>query len=136
MTDLAPLSRTFSQLIPATAAGSDFEAVVCEAPFAGVLSAASYTPDSNMTGDNTETRTFSIINKAQDGNGTTSMASKAMVTGVDATDFNEVDMTLSGTAANLVVAEGDIIVFKSLHGGSTGLADPGGTVQLTLTRSA
>ena len=44
-------------------------------------------------------------------------------------------VTLSTTPANLVVAAGDVITVQSLHVGSTGLADPGGTVLIALSRS-
>jgi hypothetical protein len=135
MASKQPLTRTFEAVIPATAAGADFEIVICKAPFAGTLSAASYTPDTDITGANTDSRTIQVINKAADGNGTTVMASKAYTLGVNATDFNEETLTLSATAADLVVAAGDIIVGKSLHVGSTGLADPGGTFIIELTRS-
>src|SRR5688572_33488329 len=91
----APLVREFSQASEAVAANADASVVVCEAPFAAELSAASYTPEANMTGNNDESRAFSIVNKGADGNGTTVMATMDMATGVNATDFNEMALTLS-----------------------------------------
>jgi hypothetical protein len=101
---------------------------------AGIVTSVSYTPVSDVTGANTETRTISLINKGSDGNGTTSIASLALTSGVNMSDFDEKALTLSGTAANLVVAAGDILAFVSTHSGSTGLADPGGQCKVEIRR--
>lgn len=135
MSSKAPLVTTLEENAPAVAAGSDKDTVVGRAPFAGTITAVTYTPDAQLTGANTESRTLSVINKGADGNGTTSVATKAFTSGVNANDFDETALTLSGTAANLVVADGDILAFNSLHVGSTGLADPGGKVRITVSRS-
>jgi hypothetical protein len=119
----------------AVAAGSDADKVIGAAPFAGTVTAVTYTPNATLTGANTDSRTLSVINKGADGNGATSVASKAFVSGVNANDFDETVITLSGTPANLVVADGDILNFNSLHIGSTGLADPGGKVRVTISRT-
>lgn len=131
----APLHEHFEMLVPGTAAGADFEAVVVVAPFAGTVTAATYITDTAITGANTDSRTISFLNKGLAGAGTTSVASKAFVSGTDSVAFDETAITLSSTAADLVVAEGDVLVFKSLHVGSTGLADPGGTARLTIART-
>lgn len=130
MPDYSEFTKKKEFTIPATAASADFDQGSWEAPDAGKITAASYTPEANITGDNTESRTITLVNKGQDGNGTTVMATLAFTTGVNATDFNETAMTLHATAANLVFAAGDIIAAVSTHVGSTGLADPGGLVQI------
>ena len=79
--------------------------------------------------------TLTIVNKGQDGNGTTVIATRALTSGVNSTDYNEDTLTLSVTAADLVVADGDIIAFVSTHSGSTGLADPGGLAKVLIARS-
>ena len=135
MPDSAPLNRTLQTTIPATAAAADYDQSLGEAPFAGTVSAASYTPEANITGNTTETRTLTIVNKGADGNGTTVVATLAYTTGVNATDFNEQAFTLSAVEGATAAVEGDIIAVASTHGGSTGLADPGGLVQVELTRS-
>ncbi|HEX8781158.1 MAG TPA: hypothetical protein VF728_08345, partial [Nocardioides sp.] len=103
-------------------------------PFAGTVTGASFTPEANITGNTTETRTLTIVNKGADGDGTTVVATLAFTTGVNATDFNESAFTLSAVADATDVAAGDILAFASTHGGSTGLADPGGLVQVEITR--
>ena len=134
MTDRAPLVKDIEADTDAVGAAADGSVTIGRAPFAGTVSAVTYTPNAQLTGVNTESRTLSVINKGQDGNGTTSVASKAFVSGVNANDFDETTITLSGTPANLVVAEGDILAFVSTHVGTTGLADPGGHVKISISR--
>lgn len=135
MSGLAPNVATIVANAAAVTAAADLTTIVGEAPFAGTVTAITYAPNANLTGANTESRTLSVTNKGTDGNGTTSVASKAFTSGVNALDYDETAITLSGTAANLVVAEGDILAFVSTHVGSTGLADPGGRVAIEITRT-
>lgn len=135
MPDSAPLTRTLSTTLPATAAAADADQTLGEAPFAATVTAVSYTPEANITGNTTETRTLTVVNKGADGNGTTVVATLAYTTGVNATDFNEQAFTLSEVEGATTVAAGDILAAASTHGGSTGLADPGGLVQVTLSRA-
>lgn len=134
MADTAPLVKKLEVTASAVAAGSDADLTIGEAPFAGTVTSASYTPEANVTGDDTETRVLTIVNKGADGNGTTVVATLDFETGTNATDFNESAMTLSVVADATDVAAGDILAFVSTHGGSTGLADPGGKVQVEITR--
>lgn len=135
MSDSAPLVRKLQATIPATAAASDYDETVGEAPFAGTVTSVTYTPEANITGANTETRTLTLVNKAADGNGTTVVATLALTSGVSTTDFDEKALTLSVVAGATTVAEGDILAFVSTHSGSTGLADPGGLAQVEITRA-
>lgn len=135
MPDMAPLIQTMRATVPSVAAASDADQTVGEVPFAGTVTAVSYTPEANITGANTETRTYTLVNKGADGNGTTVVATRAMVSTVNATDFHEDALTLSVVALATTVAAGDILAFVSTHSGSTGLADPGGLVQVEITRS-
>jgi hypothetical protein len=135
MPDTAPLKKKFSQRVAGVAAGSDLESDVCVAPFAGVVSLVSYVADTALTGANTDSRTLSVKNKGQSGAGTTVIASKAFVSATNAAADDETAISLSSTAADLVVAAGDVLAFVSTHVGSTGLADPGGLVTIEITRS-
>lgn len=135
MADTAPLVKRLEVTAPAVAAASDGDLTLGEAPFAGTVTSASYTPEANITGNTTETRTLTIVNKGADGNGTTVVATLAYTTGVNATDFNEQAFTLSAVEGATTVADEDILAFVSTHGGSTGLADPGGLVAVEITRS-
>lgn len=135
MTDKAPLVETLEATVPAVGATADGDQSIGEAPFDGTVTGVSYTPEANITGANTETRTFTLVNKGSDGNGTTVVATLAMTNGVNATDFNESTMTLSVVADATDVSQGDILAFVSTHSGSSGLADPGGLVQVGISRS-
>ena len=131
-TGQAPLVQKLEAEIPAAAAAAD-TAQVIRAPFAGTVTSVTYAPVAAMTGAATNNRTISLINHAQDGTGSTSIASLNFASGVNAAAFDEKDITLSGTAANLVVAAGDILEAKSLHI-NTGIADPGGTLFVEISR--
>lgn len=129
---LHPRKERIFLVLAAVAAGSDASIPVAKAPFDGVVSAVSYTPSADITGANTNTRTLSVKNRAQNGNGTTVVASLALTSGVNASDFDEKAITLSGVADATDVAKDDILSFESIHAAS-GLADPGGLLMVEFT---
>lgn len=135
MSELSPLTKTFSAVIPATGATADFVVAICEAPFAGTVTAVKYVADTAITGANTDSRTGRLHNRGQAGAGTTVVASKAFTLAVDAAQYDATAITLSAVAGATTVAAGDVLTWESLHVGSSGLADPGGTVLVTITRS-
>jgi hypothetical protein len=105
------------------------------APFAGVVTKVSYTPTEAVTGKATNYRTISATNKGKAGAGTNIVASLALSAAERSlVALEENAITLSGEAAKLVVAEGDVITFGSVHTGE-GLADPGGLVAVTIART-
>lgn len=130
----APLSRDISVPVPNTAAGSTDSSTIGRAPFAGTVTGVSFVPDAAMTGNDTNYRTLTLVNKKQNGSGTTVVATLAFTNGVNGTAFDEKAFTLTGTAADLVVAEGDVLAYVSTHTAS-GIADPGGLVTVTIARS-
>lgn len=135
MSDMIPLVVELSSSTEAVAANADATVIIGRVGLAGVVTAVTYTPEANITGHGTESRTFSLINKGTDGNGTTVIATLAMLATVDGVDFDEKAITLSATAADLVVADGQILAWTSVHVGTTGLADPGGRVKVAISRS-
>lgn len=132
----SPLQRTEDSTIPASAATADYDQAVATAPFAGTVSAVTYTPEEGITGADTNTRTLALVNKGADGNGTTVVASLALAAGVSAADFDAKAITLSAVAHATEVAAGDVLAWTSTHAGASGLADPGGLVSVTFTRVA
>ena len=107
-----------------------------EAPFTGKVANVSYTPVAAVTGAaSPASRTLSVINHGQAGAGTTVVASLALVAGVNLVAFDEKALTLSATASDLQVVQGDILEFRSAAVGGTGLVDPGGTVEITFERN-
>lgn len=134
MPDTSPLIRKLSTTVPALAAGVAGDQTLGEAPFACTLTSASFTPEAAITGDNTNTRTFTIVNKGASGAGTTVMATLAFTTAVNGVAFDEKAFTLSVVANATTAADGDILAVVEAIAAS-GLANPGGLVQVELTRA-
>lgn len=131
----APLDRTIETTVPAAGAAVAQDQVIGEAPFAGEVSAVTFTPEANITGQATNYRTFRVVNRGADGNGTTVVASLAFDgAGVTASDYDERAITLSAVAGATDVAQGDILAWDEVVTG-TGLASPGGLVTVALSRS-
>lgn len=133
-TSLAPMTSEYRLRVPAVAAGSDADSAVIHAPFVGMVTSVTYTPDTALTGAATNFRTLRLRNKAQDGTGTTIMATQDFVSGVNIAAMDEGIIPLSGTPANLDVAVGDVLAWHSLHV-LTGIADPGGLLKVVLSRA-
>jgi len=130
----APLVRVIEQDVPAVStAGNSDDTVIGVAPFAGTVTEVKYIAEAAVTGAATNNRTVSLVNKGQAGAGTTTVASLTFASGTNAVANDDTTVTLSGTAANLVVAEGDTLQWRSVANG-TGLADPGGLIRITLSR--
>lgn len=101
---------------------------------AGTVSAVTYSTVTAITGANTNTRSVSLVNKGQAGAGSTVVATLQFNSGVNTTASDEKTITLSSTAADLVVAAGDVLQWQSTAVG-TGIADPGGLVNVTIAAS-
>lgn len=135
MPETSPLIYVAERTVASAGAGADVERNLGVCPFAGTVSAVSYVPDTILSGANTDSRTLVLVNKGAAGSGTTVVATKAFTSGVNAAADLATSITLSATAANLVVAAGDVLAWQSNHVGSTGLADPGGLAHVEVTRS-
>lgn len=120
---------------PSLGATTTGDETIAEAPFAATVTGISVIPEAGVTGADTNTRTLTIVNKGQAGSGTTVIGTLAFTNGVTATAFDEKAYTLTTTVANRNVAAGDVLVAVSTHAG-TGIADPGGLVQVEITERA
>lgn len=112
--------------VPAVATAVDHNTSVLTAPTDGQVTGVSYTPASTITGAATNSRTVSLVNVS---NGNAVVATLAFVAGVNAPGGVAKVIPLSGTPANLVLEEGDVLEWHSTHIG-TGLADPGGVIEI------
>jgi hypothetical protein len=130
----APLVNVIQQDVPAAATAVSDDSVIAQSPFAGTVTAVQYVPEAAITGAATNNRTVSLVNKGAAGSGSTVVATLTFASGTNATANNEVSLTLSSTAADLVVAEGDTLQWRSIANG-TGLADPGGVAKVSVSRS-
>lgn len=130
----APLIRRLQATIPAQTATTAADQSIGEAPFAGTLTSATFTPEAAITGATSTARTFTIVNKGLTGAGTTVMATLAYITSTNGVAFDEQAFTLSAVAGATTVAAGDILVCAEADI-STGTASPGGMVALEITRA-
>lgn len=131
----APFVQVIEANVPAVStAGNDDDTILGQAPFACTVTSVQYVPEAAITGAATNNRTVSLVNKGQAGSGTTTVASLTFDNGINATANDEKAITLSGTAANLVLAAGDTLLWRSIHV-LTGIADPGGVVRVTISRT-
>jgi hypothetical protein len=124
-------------LVPAQGtAGTAQSFVLGRAPFAGTVRDAIVLPNAAVTANATNFRTLQVINKGQAGAGSTVVASLPLDTPTtdDLAAFDEKSLPLSGTAANLAVAAGDILACVETTTG-TGLAHGGYKALVEITRS-
>lgn len=130
----APLRRVVEQDVPAVStATNDADTILAQAPFDGTVAEVQYVPAAGITGADTNTRTVSLVNRGQDGSGTTVVATLTFASGTNATADNEVTVPVSGVADATNIVEGDTLAWHSAHVG-TGMTDPGGLARVTLSR--
>jgi len=123
--------RRYPANVPAAGAAVGQTTIVLESKVAGVLSEAVIQPASAVTANAGNYRTFTLFNRKLDGSGTTSMATlDTSTTGL--ADNDERAMTLSGTAGNLAVANGDILEMVETVTG-TGVAHTGYRTEVAIT---
>lgn len=96
-------------------------------PFRAKITAVKFIADAAVTGATATAATLTLTNRGGDGLSSTAVAAKAFITGEDMVAFAPEDITISGTAANLLVAEGDCLTIDKTVA-STGTLIPAGTV--------
>ena len=132
--EAAPLTTSVKTTVPGLAITTTDSFSLGKCPVGGTVTAISYTPDAASTGDNTNKRTYTVVNKGAAGAGTTVIGTLDLVTGNNLVAFDEKAFVLSVVAGATTVAAGDVLAFVSTHAG-TGLVDPGGTVEITISRT-
>lgn len=130
----SPVGTKLKATVPGATIAADDSFVIGEAPFTGAVSGITYTPDLASTGDNTNKRVYTLVNKGQSGAGTTVIGTLDLITGVNLVAFDAKAFTLSVVANALNVVAGDVLAFVSTHAAS-GLVDPGGVVEVTINRT-
>lgn len=126
--DDLPGSRILRIAIPAmAAAGTDDEFEICVAGKNKVVG-ANWIPTAAVTANGTNYTTISVRNRGAAAAGTALPVSRSYAATNSAAHVAEA-MTLSATAADLLLAAGDVITVQRLHTG-TGVAVPAGTVEL------
>ena len=97
-----------------------------------VVNGAYYVPNSAVTASRTDNFAIQLINVGAAGSGTTAVTSALTInlTQGNLVALKPVALTVSTTAANLVVASGSVLVLKKTENGS-GLTMPAGKVVVT-----
>lgn len=129
----APHQTVLSATHPPVATAASATTVVSSAPYDATVAGVEYVATADVAGAATNNRRLRLINKGANGAGTTAVAEFQFTTGNNAADFVALALTLSGTAANLDVLAGDVLALESAAV-ATGIADPGGSVRVTLAR--
>lgn len=136
MSDQAPLVEVLEATIAAQGtAGNAQDQVVGEAPVDGTVTSVKIVPEANLTAHGSNYRTFRLVNKGQDGNGATVVASFATDTPTtdNLADFDEHALALSGVAGATTVAAGDVLAVDETVTG-TGVAHSGYRVIVEISR--
>ncbi|HLA96319.1 MAG TPA: hypothetical protein VK612_11410, partial [Pyrinomonadaceae bacterium] len=81
MSDKAPLQQILEGQSNGVTIAADDSFIIGEVKEAGVVTGASFTPEAASTGDNTNFRTFTVVNKGQSGSGTAVVGTIALLTG-------------------------------------------------------
>ncbi len=136
--------RTFQATIPAAAVGATTETILGSitadwAPFGVAVVAVRYSPVTVVTGANTNTRKLEVWNRGPGGAGTGVMASKQFDLNVNAPALSDTPITVAsagvGTPQLPAAVPGDTLTARSIPVG-TGIADPGGLVEVDVNRYA
>lgn len=124
--------------VPAVTIAATADQVIGEVNTAGRVTSVTYTPEAAVTGAaSPNSRTLTLVNKTGAGLGSTTIATLALVSGVDLVAFDEKAITLTATTGDRVVAAGDEIVWVSTAvTGGGGLVDPGGHVVVEIGASS
>lgn len=134
MTDTAPYVKTNEATVPAATIAQAIDQAITEAPFDATVTRVALVPEAAVTGDSTNSRTFTLVNKGQAGVGTTVVATLALTTGVNLVAFDEKLFTLSVVAGATSVVAGDVLQLNEVVV-ALGLAHSGGRVVVDFTRA-
>jgi len=91
---------------------------VMRAPQARVIKKVTLMPLTAITGTTTNKSALTVYNGGPTGTGTTKIAEKDFVSGVNAAAGDDCDITLSTTLANTKLAAGDLVMVAWVEAGS------------------
>ena len=124
-----PRDLTMEANAGASLATGTLQTVLGRSQYTAVVQAVAFVPAGAVTGTSGNTRTLTLFNRGT-GAGTVSVATLTLASGTNLADNTATAITLA-TAANRVVAVGDVLEWESAAV-SSGLADPGGLVVMTM----
>jgi len=95
------------------------------------ITSVKWIPDTDVTGAATNNFIIGLVNKELLGVGVVAVTDlKTYASGIDSVAHKSEDLTLSSTAANLIVEENEVLSLDKTENG-TGFAMPPGLVQIT-----
>lgn len=115
-------------------AGAAKEHAVARAPFRCTVTGIAFIPSANIVGAAGNYFTVNVRNRGAAGAGAAIPATLAYLNGTNSNAQIAQALTLSGTAADLVFAEGDVITAEKAITGA-GLACPDGLIVITVKAS-
>lgn len=131
-----PFALKLTARVAPVAANTDANSVVAIVPRDGQVTAASIVFDGAIDGDDTNSRTFQLINKGAAGAGTAVIAELTFPNANNAAAYVPEAMTVdTDPASTNDVTAGDILVLAETTPG-TGVANPGGLILVTIGNSA
>lgn len=128
-----PLTRRYGVSVQPVGTTADTLTLVDSVYEAETVSSVLYIPQGAVTGAATNNRAFTLYNRST-GAGTVAVATLSLVSGTNLSDNVPKAITLSTASGALLLAAGDVLEWESLHV-LTGLADPGGRVNVNTTRT-
>ena len=124
---------TISAVMPAQTASEGYQYfAIAPITLAGTVTAVTYVPKGNITGDNTNYRTIAAMHRTGVNGPVTTFAQIDFLTNVDATAGVAMTLPWFGGVENRSVATNEYLYVKSAKAGATGLADPGGLIVITI----
>ena len=122
-------NQTIEVDVASVATGTSDEQVAFVAPFNCTVVSAKFTPAAAITGNDTNNHRLDVRNRGTDASGSTDIATYTWSAGNDGVAFVPTDLTV--TAANAVLAEGDVVTLEKVNAGS-GLALPDGKLTIEI----
>jgi hypothetical protein len=124
-----PHTLTISLQSAMAAAGTDDEFVLGTLPVNATITAAKWVPAAAVTANGTNFSILSVRNRKADASGTALPATRSYAA-TNSVAFVPESMTLSGTAADLSCAAGDVLTVQRIHTAS-GVVIPAGRVEVS-----
>lgn len=130
-----PGTHKQSANIEAVAAGdATEEQAIFVAPFRCIYEGATITPDSDVTGDTTDTKNLNVLDKGVSGDESVELGSLDLITGVDLAANDPKTITTTATLAVSEMLEGQTLTLEIEKVG-TGVAIPRSRVEISFRPS-
>ena len=128
-----PRKRTYVVPYPAVEDGNDLHVLGVKAEDTGRVSSVELVSSEPITGVDTNSRSVVVYNRGADGAGTTVVAQKDFVSGVNALTYDACEITLATTVTQRYVTSGDELDVFLSHVGN-GITMATGAVRIVIQK--